>query len=56
MKLSQPKVITWWIAVVLAVVGFIAYLNIIPALTGVAFWLVLVAFILLAVANLVKGL
>jgi threonine/homoserine/homoserine lactone efflux protein len=56
MRLSQPKVITWWIAVILAVVGLVGELGVIPALADVGFWLVLIAFVLLAVANLVRGL
>jgi len=56
MKLSAPKQITFWIAVVIAVIGVLASLLTIPVLSGLAFWLVVIAFILLAVANLVEGL
>jgi heme/copper-type cytochrome/quinol oxidase subunit 1 len=56
MKLSAPKQITFWIAVVIAAVGLIAHLVTIPVLSGLAFWLVVIGFILLAVANLVEGL
>lgn len=54
MKFSPPKKITFWIAVVLAVVGVI--LNFVSGLSGFAIWLVLIAFILLALANLIEGL
>ncbi|MBN1146568.1 MAG: hypothetical protein JXA78_04885 [Anaerolineales bacterium] len=56
MELNEPKVITFWIAVALAVIGLIAELVTIPVLSGFAFWLVVIAFILLAAGNLVKGL
>jgi hypothetical protein len=56
MKLNAPKQITYWIAVILAVLGIIAKLVTIPFLTGIAGWIVIVAFILLALGNVVKGL
>ena len=56
MKLSAPKDITFWIAVVVAVIGVIASLVTIPVLSGFAFWLVVIAFIILAAGNLVDGL
>lgn len=36
MKLSAPKQITFWIAVVLAVLGVLASLVTIPVLSGIA--------------------
>jgi hypothetical protein len=56
MKLSAPKQVTFWIAVVLAVVGVIAFLVHIPVLSGFAFWLVVIGFILLLLGNLIAGL
>jgi hypothetical protein len=56
MKLTAPKQITFWVAVVVAVVGVIADLVTIPVLSGIAFWLVVIAFIILAVGTLVEGL
>jgi hypothetical protein len=55
MKLSQPKVITFWIAVILAILGVLATLVTIPVLTGFAFWLVVIGFIVLLLGNMVKG-
>ena len=40
MQLSAPKQITFWIAVVIAVLGLLASLVSIPGLSGFAFWLV----------------
>mgnify|MGYP001101874640 CR=1 FL=1 len=54
MKLSEPKVITFLISVVIAVVALLAYFGIF--LGGYEFWILLVAFALLALANLLKGL
>ncbi len=56
MKLSAPKVITWWVALVLAVLGVLASLVVIPVLSGLAFWLVVVAAALLLIATAVEGL
>ena len=56
MQISAPKQITFWIAVVIAVVGLLAKLVTIPVLTGFAFWLVVIAFIVLAAGNLMEGL
>jgi len=56
MKLSEPKVVTFWIAVVLAALGILANLGTIPALASMAFFLVAAGFVLLALGNLMKGL
>ncbi len=56
MKLSAPKQITFWIAVVIAVLGILAKLVTIPVLSGFAGWLVVIGFIVLAAGNLVEGL
>ena len=56
MQLSAPKQITFWIAVVIAVLGVIASLVPIPVLSGFALWLVVIAFVVLAAGNLVEGL
>ncbi len=55
MKLSAPKNITFWIAVIVAVVGVIASLVTIPVLSGFAFWLVVIGFVILAAGNLFEG-
>lgn len=55
MRLNPPKKIVFYISVVLAVVGLIASLVTIPFLSGFAFWLVLAAYILLALGNVLKG-
>ncbi len=55
MKLSAPKQLTFWIAVIVAVIGLLAQLITIPVLSGFAFWLVVIGFIILALGNLVHG-
>jgi hypothetical protein len=54
MKLSEPKVITFIIALVIAILGVIAFF--VASLSGYAFWILLVGFVLLALANLFNGL
>jgi hypothetical protein len=55
MKLNPPKKITFYVALVLALFGLISKLFI-SALDPFAFWIVLVAFVLLALGNFVEGL
>ena len=56
MSLSAPKQVTWLIALIVGVVGIVVSLVTIPVLSGFAFWLVVVAFVLLILATLLKGL
>ena len=56
MKLTPPKVITWWVAVILGVLALLGYLKSIAVLTPYAFWLAMAGLALLAVATLVKDL
>jgi len=53
---KAPKQITFWIAVVIAVVGIVLKLVDVPSLSGYPGWVVLIAFVVLASGNLVKGL
>jgi hypothetical protein len=55
MRLSAPYVVTFWIAVILAVIGVLAFLGTFPGLSAYAFWLVVVGFVILALGNLLKG-
>lgn len=55
MNLSAPKQIVWIIAVVLGVIGILAHVVPIAAIAPYAFWLVTVAFILLALGTVLKG-
>lgn len=56
MKLSPPKKVTFWVAVVIGLIGLVAGLVPIPMVSPFAFWLVVVAFVILALANLLEGL
>lgn len=56
MKLNAPTTVVWWIAVVLGVLGFIGTLVAIPFVSAYAFWLVLVGWLLLVLATVLKGL
>jgi hypothetical protein len=55
MKLNAPQKLTWWIALVVGVVGIVAHLVTIPLLSGAAFWLVVIGFVLLVLATALKG-
>jgi hypothetical protein len=56
MKLTPPKVITWWVALILGVLGLLGHWGQVAALAPYAFWLVLAGLVLLLVATLVKNL
>jgi hypothetical protein len=56
MKLSAPKKWVWWLSLILALIGVVGQMDVIPALQPLAFFVLLVGFILLALANLLKGL
>jgi hypothetical protein len=55
-KLSAPKFVTWIIAVILGVIGILGHLGTLSGLGNYSFWLVVVAFVLLALGALLKGL
>ncbi|UCH50808.1 MAG: hypothetical protein JSV54_07270 [Chloroflexota bacterium] len=55
MKLTAPTKVWFWVAVALAAVGLLAVLITIPFLSSIAFWILLVGFIILMLANLLKG-
>ncbi len=52
--LSAPKNITWWIALILAVVGIILYF--VGSFSQFSIWLVLASAVLLLIATRFKGL
>ncbi len=56
MKLSPPKTVTFWLALILAALGVLAKLVSIPVLSPFAFWLVVIGFVILLLGNMVKGL
>ena len=56
MKLNRPKNITFWIAVILAVLGLLAFMGSLPPLSAYAFWLVMAGFVLLALGNMLRNL
>ena len=56
MRLTLPKQITFWIAVVLGVLGFLGNIAAIPLVSANAFWFLLAGFVLLVLGLLVKGL
>jgi hypothetical protein len=55
MKLTPPTKNVFWISIAVAIVGLIASFGVIGFLTPFAFWLVLVAYVLLALGVALKG-
>lgn len=56
MKLNAPKNVTWWIAVVIGVLGMLGSFVQLPLVSTYSFLFVAVGFVLLALATLLKGL
>ena len=56
MKLSPPKMITWFIALVLAILALLGFTGTLAALSTYAFWLALIAAALMLLATVVRGL
>lgn len=56
MKTTAPKQSTFWIAVALAVLAFLSENGTLSVLPIAAFWLLVIAFVLLALGVLVKNL
>lgn len=56
MKLTPPKVITFWIAIVIALLALLMELGTLAVIPIPAFWLLFIGFALLVLALLIKGL
>ena len=58
MKLNAPKQTTWLIALIIGVIGILGELITIPviSISGIAIWLVVVAFVLLLLATVLSNL
>ena len=56
MNLSAPKQVTFWVAVVIGLVGLVASFVPIPVLSPLAFWIVVLGFVILVLGNLLQGL
>ena len=55
MKLTPPKKIVFWIAVVVAVIALLQVLGVLGFIPFAAAWTALIAFVLLALGNTLKG-
>jgi len=56
MKLTAPKNVTWWIAVILGVLGVLGQVGVLSFVAAYAFWLVFAGFVLLALGTFFKDL
>lgn len=56
MKTNAPKFIVWLIAVIIGLLGILGKIVVLPVLTAFSWWLVLIAFVILGLATLIKGL
>jgi hypothetical protein len=58
MKLSAPKVVTWWVALVAGGIGVLQHFRVVqlPGIAPYSSWLIIGAWALLVLATLLKGL
>jgi hypothetical protein len=56
MNLSAPKMVTWAVALILGLIGLVAFLVPIAGVSPLAFWLVLIGLIILLIGTSVEGL
>lgn len=56
MKLSAPKVVTWWVALILGILALLGSQGIVAGLSQYAFWLAIGGLALLLLATFVKDL
>ncbi|HOF12760.1 MAG TPA: hypothetical protein PLH80_02235 [Spirochaetota bacterium] len=56
MNTNAPKSATWWIAVIIGVLGIVGKFVHISVLEAYSWWLVCIGFIVLALATAIKGL
>lgn len=56
MKLTPPKTITFWISVILGLLAFLSTFVALPFISANAFWVLFIAWVLLVLGLLVKGL
>lgn len=56
MKLTAPSKAIFWLSFILAIIAVLSIIIAIPFLSGIAVWILLVAFVLLFLGNLIKGL
>jgi hypothetical protein len=56
MKLSAPKLVTWWVAVVLGALGILSHFVKLPVIGGYSAYLVGLGFLILVVATITDSL
>jgi hypothetical protein len=56
MKLTRPSQITWILALILGILGILAYLLPLGGISALAFWLVAIGWLLLILATALRGL
>lgn len=49
--MKAPKSLTFWIAIILGVLGIVGHFVTLPFITTYEYWLLLVGFVILALAN-----
>ncbi len=55
MRTNAPNFGVWLVAVIVGALGLLGRLVVIPVATEYSFWLVAIGFVVLALANIIKG-
>jgi hypothetical protein len=56
MRLNAPKKVVWFFTLILAIISIIAYFVVIPVVTGITYWVMVAAWLILFLATYLKGL
>lgn len=55
MRLNAPKKAVWFLSLILAILSIVAYFVVIPVVTGITFWVMVAAWLILFLATYLKG-
>lgn len=55
MRLNPPKKMTWYLSLILAVISLVSFFVVIPVLSGVSYWIMGAAWLILFLGNFIKG-
>jgi polyferredoxin len=55
MRLNAPKKGVWFLSLILAILSIVAYFVVIPVVSGITFWVMVAAWLLLFLATYLKG-
>ena len=55
MRLNAPKKVVWLLSLILAILSIVAFFVVIPVVSGITFWVMVAAWLLLFLSTYLKG-